>query len=189
MADLFYNGCSFEQRDSDGMVNLSAMCRAHGKSIADWARKGGSKAYVAALASVMGFPRSKFLVSNRVGDPAQRGVWGHPLVAIAVAQWLSPEFCVWLWVSIRMKRLVKPVVDASALQQTIANWIAQPCRAEDWINAGTLKKGIRGLRNSSPNDVRDHMRNLVRLGLALEDGEGIHYRIKSVARPSLSDSV
>jgi hypothetical protein len=70
--------------------------------------------------------------------------------------------------------------DASALLQTIADWIAQPCRAEEWITARILSRGVRALRKTRPEAIRDHMRDLVRLGIALEDGEGVQYRIKSV---------
>jgi hypothetical protein len=117
------------------------------------------------------------------------------LVAIAVARWLSPEF--YVWCNIHIKRLVetgiapggqnnKPKqVDASALPQIIADWIGQPCRADKWITARILSRGVRALRNTSPEAVRNYMRDLVRLGLALEDGEGVYYRIKSAVCPSL----
>lgn len=70
--------------------------------------------------------------------------------------------------------------NAAARLQTLADWISQPCRADKWLSARELKQGVRALRETSSDAIRDHMRDLVRLGIAMEDGAGARYRIKTV---------
>jgi hypothetical protein len=42
----------------------------------------------------MGIPITELVQSIRGGTPELQGTWVHPQVAIALAQWLSPEFAV-----------------------------------------------------------------------------------------------
>lgn len=93
MIDLSFNGKTFTQR-SDGYVNLGQLCATHGKKFHDWSRSKNAKAYLAALAE--NEPGIKDLIitdTDAIGGKA--GTWGHPLVAIEVARWISPEFAVW----------------------------------------------------------------------------------------------
>lgn len=82
------------QRVRDGYVNATAMCKAAGKSWADYNRLGSTQAYLAALSADMGIPMSEIVQSVRGGSPELQGTWVHPQVAIHLAQWLSPEFAV-----------------------------------------------------------------------------------------------
>lgn len=93
MNDRSINGKTFTQR-SDGYVNLGQLCATHGKKFHDWSRSKTAKAYLAALAE--NEPGIKDLIitdTDAIGGKA--GTWGHPLVAIEVARWISPEFAVW----------------------------------------------------------------------------------------------
>lgn len=93
MIDLSFNGKSFTQR-SDGYVNLGQLCATHGKKFHDWIRSKTAKAYLAALAeSEPGI--KNLIVSDIDASGGRSGTWGHPLVAIEVARWISPEFAVW----------------------------------------------------------------------------------------------
>lgn len=100
MINLNYNGKSFNQRN-DGFVNLGQLCATHGKAFKDWSRLQGSVAYLEALAESLSgsdgqkIPASKIIISDVDASGGKAGTWGHPLVAIEVARWISPAFGVW----------------------------------------------------------------------------------------------
>jgi hypothetical protein len=80
------------------MINATQMCKAAGKLFADYQRLSGTKDYLQALESIMGIPIIE-LVKTSVGQTG--GTWIHRLVAVHLAQWLSPSFAVQvsLWVN------------------------------------------------------------------------------------------
>ncbi|MCJ2080187.1 KilA-N domain-containing protein [Methylobacterium sp. J-090] len=82
------------QRPSDGYINATAMCRAHGKLYADYARLGTTIAFLQALSTDMGIPITELVQSLRGGEPDLQGTWVHPDVAVNLGQWCSPEFAV-----------------------------------------------------------------------------------------------
>lgn len=100
MINLNYNGKQFNQRE-DGFVNLGELCATHGKKLNDWTRLKHSQEYLDALTKTLtqsgtGIVTADELVIsdvNAIGGSA--GTWGHPLVAIEVARWISPAFGVW----------------------------------------------------------------------------------------------
>gem|GEM_PF-1582781 len=47
------------------------------------------------MVSETGFPVSDFLEVVKGGDPKTQGSWGHPEIAILLAQWIGPEFHRW----------------------------------------------------------------------------------------------
>lgn len=81
-------------RGKDGYVNATAMCKAGRKNFADYSRLSSTKAFIAELSSVMGFPINELVQSIRGGNPTLQGTWVHPQVAIHLARWLSPKFAV-----------------------------------------------------------------------------------------------
>jgi hypothetical protein len=87
-------GSPVQQRQSDGYVNATAMCRIAGKKWGHYSEKSSTHAYLAALAADIGIPISGLVKSVRGGEPRLQGTWVHPQVAIHLAQWLSPEFAV-----------------------------------------------------------------------------------------------
>lgn len=101
MINLTYNGKSFNQRESDGYVNLGELCATHGKKFGNWTRLQGSKEYLATLAETLMQSESHICASdylvvseiNAIGGKA--GTWGHPFVAIEVARWISKKFGIW----------------------------------------------------------------------------------------------
>lgn len=101
MINLSYNGKSFNQRESDSYVNLGQLCATHGKKFSNWNRLNGSGEYLQALAETLTESGAQIVTPENlviadvdaIGGNA--GTWGHPLVAIEVARWISPGFGVW----------------------------------------------------------------------------------------------
>jgi len=75
----------------DGYVNLTQLCKAGGKEFFHWKENKNSKAYLHVLSSSIGIPMDE-LINYEIGSIKNRSTWGHPQVAINIAQWISPEF-------------------------------------------------------------------------------------------------
>lgn len=88
-----YNG-QLIQRRADGFVNLTQMAQANEKQINDFFRLKSTKEYLNALESETGIPVTGLYQVFQGGKSAQ-GTFGHPLVALRLAQWISPKFAVW----------------------------------------------------------------------------------------------
>jgi len=82
------------QRELDGYVSASAMCKVAGKLWADYRRLKTSQEFFDELAGSMGIPIDRLVVTIVTGANSQRGTWVHPRVAVHLAQWLSPRFAV-----------------------------------------------------------------------------------------------
>lgn len=80
------------QREKDGYLNATAMCKAAGKLWADYARLKTTHEFLIALEADMGIPISEQIQVFKGGFPDLQGTWVHPRVAIHLAQWLSPRF-------------------------------------------------------------------------------------------------
>ena len=93
------NGYTFQYRQ-DEYINLTKMCKQAGKELKSFLRQADTKAKLKALedkVSNMHLPLTERvpLIQKRVGGtPTEQGTYGHPLVALFLAQWLSPEFAV-----------------------------------------------------------------------------------------------
>jgi hypothetical protein len=103
------NGTSVEQRLTDGFINGTAMCVAHGKDISDWLRTDDTFETVVVLANDLGIvpisakkPNSDktrlsacyptLVVVKRGAPEAGGGTWLHPDLAIQLAQWCNKSF-------------------------------------------------------------------------------------------------
>lgn len=102
MINLSYNGKSFNQREEDGYVNLGELCATHAgknKQLSNWTRTKGAQEYLSVLTETLAQSDPHFLGSPIIEDTdasgGRAGAWGHPLVAIEVARWISPAFGVW----------------------------------------------------------------------------------------------
>ena len=78
-------------RKEDGYINLNQLCQAGNKEFSEWKRSKKSKAFLEVLSATLGIPRVELIKYNEGGN-GERHNWGHPQVAINVAQWISPEF-------------------------------------------------------------------------------------------------
>jgi hypothetical protein len=88
------NEIDIPQREIDGYINATDMCKAAGKLIADYNRLSSTKDFMDELVSDMGIPISQLIQVLRPGGMGAQGTWVHPQVAIHLAQWLSPKFAV-----------------------------------------------------------------------------------------------
>ena len=95
MINLSYKGKSFTQRENDGYVNLGQLCATHGKKFSNWSRLNSSREYLQALTETLDMSTGDLIVSTIGGKDGGSQIWGHPLVAIKVARWISPDFGVW----------------------------------------------------------------------------------------------
>ena len=78
----------------DIMVNATQMAKPFGKLPADFIRLQGTGEYLQALTNRYGKSHSALLqVVNGGTNP---GTWMHQKLALRYAQWLSPEFAVWV---------------------------------------------------------------------------------------------
>ena len=73
----------------DGMIDILHLCKMHGKKLDQWLKNKKSQEYIKALEEITG--------ENAILYPEVKGcsVWGHPLIAINIAQWISPGFHRW----------------------------------------------------------------------------------------------
>jgi len=79
----------------DGYINLTLLCKAGGKRFNHWYDKKETKALIQALECDAGIPASQLIEVKR-GNSSKftQGSWGHPDLAIQLAQWLSPSFAI-----------------------------------------------------------------------------------------------
>lgn len=91
-----YNGQVIQRRESDGYINLTQMCHANGKRLNDWHRLKSTKSYIEAVSSDTQIPASQLLIIKKGNsDEFTQGTWGHPMLAIHLAQWINPKFYSW----------------------------------------------------------------------------------------------
>ena len=88
---LVINNISITARKEDGYINLTALCQAGEKGFKHWKENKKNKAFLDVLSSSVGIPTDE-LVKYETGSNENRATWGHPQVAINIAQWISPEF-------------------------------------------------------------------------------------------------
>jgi hypothetical protein len=100
------NGVTIEQRNTDGFINGTAMCKAHGKDMYSWLRQDSVFDLVSCLALRLSIkPRTvkkrdagstkvssiyPDLVIVKRGNGA--GTWIHPKLAVHLAQWCNTPF-------------------------------------------------------------------------------------------------
>ncbi|MFM6214513.1 KilA-N domain-containing protein, partial [Planktothrix sp.] len=93
------DGYLFQCRE-DEYVNLTKMCNQAGKKLKRFLEQKDTKVKLQALQKKVDLndphvQTKKPLIEKRVGGtPTEQGTYGHPLVALFLAQWLSPEFAV-----------------------------------------------------------------------------------------------
>lgn len=83
----------FQYKDND-YINLTKMCRQVKRELSTYLRNKDTKGFLTLLCTDLQICMAD-LIQKRVGGiPTEQGTYGHPLVAIHLAQWLSPEFAV-----------------------------------------------------------------------------------------------
>jgi hypothetical protein len=102
-------GTAITRRQTDGYVNATAMCQANGKLWGHYIRADRTKDYLSALRQHLEWiPENlnarispcmdapELVVSIKGGIPDLQGTWVHPLLAVDLARWISPQFAVWM---------------------------------------------------------------------------------------------
>jgi len=89
-----YQGSVISQREADGYINATAMCKAAGKEWSGYKRLDTSEGFITALEGSLKIHRNLLIESITTGPNEARGTWIHPQVAVHLAQWLSAEFAV-----------------------------------------------------------------------------------------------
>ncbi|WP_295635819.1 KilA-N domain-containing protein [Novosphingobium sp.] len=89
-----HQGALILQRQVDGYINATAMCKAAGKEWANYNQNAATTAFLTALQGSLGIPRDHIVQSIITGPNEARGTWVHPQVAVHLAQWLSADFAV-----------------------------------------------------------------------------------------------
>ena len=82
--------------DAHGFVNATRLCSSGGKAWSGYVRNGGTEAYISALGSSLQKCRADLIRQDPHGAITNRHTWVHQRVAIHLANWISPEFAVWV---------------------------------------------------------------------------------------------
>ena len=80
-------------RSDDGWVNLTELCKSAGKEWYAYKRNDRNIEVINYLKENEMKGELPYEENRNVAN-AQRGSWGHPYLAISVAQWCSPTFAV-----------------------------------------------------------------------------------------------
>lgn len=95
---LELKGVRIIAREEDGYINLNQLCKAGGKEFRKWKENKKSKAFIQAFYSSgrilpsSGKNLPVEIIKYNAGGNGERHHWGHPMIAINVAQWISPLF-------------------------------------------------------------------------------------------------
>jgi KilA-N domain len=109
-----------QQRESDGYINATAMCKATGKLWADYFRLDSTAEFLQELSTVMGYPiTALYQVFQGGNNQSFQGTWIHPYIAINLAQWCSAAFAVQVskWVIDWFKGAQNPISQSQAIPQ------------------------------------------------------------------------
>ena len=83
------DGNLIQQRELDGYIHATAMCKACGKQLGHYFENASTKAFLEALSLDMGILIPKLMIIRK-GKPSHlQGTWVHPEVATHLRQWLS----------------------------------------------------------------------------------------------------
>lgn len=129
------------QRTVDGYINATAMCKAVGKQLNDYARLKSTEAFLSVANTETGIPVSELIQIVKGGRPEEQGTWVHPKIAINLAQWCSPEFAfavstwVYDWISGNVKQ---PALMPYHLERYVQNQGSIPSTHFSMLNEMTM---------------------------------------------------
>jgi hypothetical protein len=90
MADLDFNSLiASNRRESDNFINATSWCKQFGKAWSDISKQPDFKRFIGACCQKLALTKNQ-VIQKGSGRGAQTYV--HPLIAIKLAEWLSPEF-------------------------------------------------------------------------------------------------
>jgi predicted Zn-dependent protease len=76
-------------------VNATQLCQTHGKWLKNWHKADKTKRFIEALVSAAPFGAAETIIQIKLVG-SQQSTWVHPKIAINIAQWISPEFDLWV---------------------------------------------------------------------------------------------
>ena len=85
------NDFYIENREEDGYINVTNLCKAGNKKFSHWNLLDKTKTFLRVLSSEAGIPAS-LLIIHQTGSGSNQCTWVHPYIAINIAQWISPQF-------------------------------------------------------------------------------------------------
>lgn len=88
---LILSNVIIDFRSSDGKINLTQLCKAGNKEYKAWFRTDKTQSFLKALSLSVNISTDRLLTYEDHG-PNNRNTWGHPQVAINIAQWISADF-------------------------------------------------------------------------------------------------
>lgn len=89
-----WNGKTIRQRE-DGYLCLTDMAQACSKLLGNWTRLKSTSEYLQALEGSIQISIDQIIeINESTGSNNERGTWGHRLLALEFARWLSPEFSI-----------------------------------------------------------------------------------------------
>jgi hypothetical protein len=92
-----FNSVPIGLRADDGYLDATAMCQSVGKVFSAYQRTESTKAFLEALSADVNINTSALIQIRKGGNnKAEQRTWVHPLVAINLGQWCSPEFAVFV---------------------------------------------------------------------------------------------
>lgn len=79
-------------RQTDGYINVGKICSLHGKQFAHWLESSRTKKFLNDLEPLFKKRGITTPLYTKVRKENKQGTYAHPLVAINIAQWISPRF-------------------------------------------------------------------------------------------------
>lgn len=84
------NNSVIPQREVDGYINATALCKAVGKRWNDYSDTDKAKAFLKVMEAKTG--KSVMELIQLVTTAGVKATWVHPKIAVNLGQWISPEF-------------------------------------------------------------------------------------------------
>jgi hypothetical protein len=117
---LFSNNTQITfQRQEDGYINATSLCKSVGREFHTWNRSKSTIAFIKELSYDTQICGTDLIQIQQGGEPHLQGTWVHPQVAINLAQWLSPKFAV------QVSKWVQEWITKKEMPQTLKNQLPQ----------------------------------------------------------------
>ncbi len=120
-------------------VSATQMCKANSKLWGHYKELNDTQEYLEELSRSIGKTIDLLVIEIKTGANETRGTWVHPLVAIDLAQWISPPFRVWSNIT-----LLGVMTDESETKQEQPK--LPPMSYDNQLRLLELSKGILELR-------------------------------------------
>ena len=79
--------CDIVIREEDGYINIGKICASHGKNFQHWVENNQTKSMLTELSSR--YDDVQWIETSRSKN--RHGTYVHPIIALHVAQWISPQ--------------------------------------------------------------------------------------------------